>query len=189
MPDLKEWLARLRAASITVIAILLTIVVGAFAMTDLPSSLGLVDPSTADTESEEGHDHSSHAGHDHEGHSDAESVELSRQARINMRLRTQPVSVGVYTQYIEVPGVVTEWPGRTHVAVTSPLTGVLNSILISRGELVKSGMPLFTLRLTHQDLVNTQETFLSKLGELDVEQREIGSRTVSRCPGLYCQLT
>ena len=57
--------------------------------------------------------------------------------------------------------------------MTSPLTGVLNSILISRGELVKSGTPLFTLRLTHQDLVNTQETFLTKLGELDVEQREI----------------
>ena len=176
MPDLKEWLARLRAASITVIAILLTIVVGAFAMTDLPSSLGFIDSPSADAESEddhEGHDHSAHAGHDHEGHSEAESLELSQQARINMRLRTQPVSVGVYTQYIEVPGVVTEWPGRTHVAVTSPLTGVLNSILISRGELVKSGMPLFTLRLTHQDLVNTQETFLTKLGELDVEQREI----------------
>lgn len=176
MPDIKEWLARLRAASVTVIAIILTIVVGAFVVTDLPSRLGLVDPPTVDAESEvdhEGHDHSSHAGHDHSGHSDAESVELSKQARINMRLRTEPISVGVYTQYVEVPGVVTEWPGRTHIAVTSPLTGVLNSIQISRGELVKSGTPLFTLRLTHQDLVNSQEKFLTKLGELDVEQREI----------------
>ncbi len=174
MPAPKEWLARLRAASITVIAILLSIVVGAFALTDLPSRLGLVNPPAAEAEDDhEEHDHSAHAGHDHAGHSEAESVQLSEQARTNMGLRTQPVSVSAYTRFIEVPGVVTEWPGRTHVAVTSPLTGVLNSILISRGELVKSGTPLFTLRLTHQDLVNTQETFLTKLGELDVEEREI----------------
>ncbi len=174
MPERKEWLAQLRAVSITVIAILLTIIVGTFALTDLPTRFGLVDPPAVETEdNHEGHDHSAHEGHDHAGHSETESIELSKQARTNMRLRTEPVSVGVYTQFIEVPGVITNWPGRTHVAVTSPLTGVLNSILISRGELVKSGTPLFTLRLTHQDLVNTQETFLAKLGELDVEQREI----------------
>jgi len=79
----------------------------------------------------------------------------------------------VYTKYIEVPGVVASWPGRTHIAVTSPLTGVLNAIYVSRGELVDSNEPLFSLRLTHQDLVNTQETFLAKLGELDVELEEI----------------
>ncbi len=174
MPALKEWLARLRAASITVIAILLTIVIGAFAFTDLPSRFGVVDAPAVETEDDhEGHDHSAHAGHDHAGHSESESIELTKQARANMGLRTLPLLVGEYTQYVEVPGVITEWPGRTHVAVTSPLTGVLNSILISRGELVKSGAPLFTLRLTHQDLVNTQEAFLTRLGELDVEQREI----------------
>jgi cobalt-zinc-cadmium efflux system membrane fusion protein len=174
MPALKEWLARLRAASITAIAILLTVIVGAFALTDLPAHFGLVEAPSAEAEDDHaGHDHSAHAGHDHAGHSEAESVDLSKQARTNMRLRTEPIATGVYTKYIEVPGVITNWPGRTHVAVTSPLTGVLNSILISRGELVKSGTPLFTLRLTHQDLVNTQETFLTKLGELDVEEAEI----------------
>ncbi len=120
-----------------------------------------------------GHDHGAHQDHDHLGHSEANSVELSQQARTNIKLRTQPVSVAAYTQYIEVPGVITNWPGRTHVAVNSPLTGVLQSILVSRGELVTSGTPLFMLRLTHQDLVDTQEMFLRKLGELDVEQREI----------------
>ncbi len=190
MPSLQEWLARLRAASITAIAILLAVVVGSFTLTDVPDQIGLVDASAASADAAHaGHDHSehecldhtahaghdddAHEGHDHTGHSETDSIELSQQARANMRLRTQPVSVGAYTKYIEVPGVITNWPGRTHVAVTSPLTGVLNSILISRGELVKSGTPLFTLRLTHQDLVNTQETFLAKLGELDVEQKEI----------------
>jgi cobalt-zinc-cadmium efflux system membrane fusion protein len=171
MPAPKNWLARLSAAAVTSIAIILTVIVGAMTMTDLPSRLGLADADSKTVdEDHEGHDHE---GQDHAGHDDAESVELSQQARRNMRLRTAPISVRSYTRYIEVPGVVTNWPGRTHVAVTSPLTGVLNSILVSRGELVASGMPLFTLRLTHQDLVNTQATFLTQLGELDVEQREI----------------
>ncbi len=179
MPATKSWPQRLIAAAITVIAVLLTITAAALLTTDLPSRLGLTDSSSESGEEDHaGHDHDAHAGHDHaahddEGHDDAQSVELSVQARRNMRLSTAPVAVGTYTQYIEVPGVVTNWPGRTHVAVTSPLTGVLNSILVSRGELVASGTPLFTLRLTHQDLVNTQATFLTKLGELDVEQREI----------------
>lgn len=174
----KEWFARLSSFVVTLIAILLTIIVGAFAFTDLPSRVGLVDPPAAAEVDHSGDDHSadgeeSHSGHDHAGHAEAESVELSDQARINMGLRTASVSTGTFTKYIEVPGVITNWPGRTHLAVTSPLTGVLNAILVSRGELVSSGAPLFTLRLTHQDLVNTQESFLTKLGELDVEQREI----------------
>jgi multidrug efflux pump subunit AcrA (membrane-fusion protein) len=174
MSSPQEWLARVRAAAITIVTILLTMGVGLFTLTDLPSRYGVVDAQNADAADEHaGHDHGAHAGHDHAGHSESESIELTDQARTNMKLRTQPVSAGVYTKYVEVPGVITNWPGRTHVAVTSPLTGVLNAILVSRGELVESGAPMFTLRLTHQDLVNTQETFLTKLGELDVEQAEI----------------
>ncbi|MDV6030765.1 MAG: HlyD family efflux transporter periplasmic adaptor subunit [Phycisphaera sp. RhM] len=169
MPAPHPWLARLRGASITLVAVLLTIAVGVTVGTNPLSRFTAADPTTAETEA--GHD--PHEDHDHDGHAQAESVTLSKQARANMGLRTATVEVRRYTQHMEVPGVVTQWPGRTHIAVTSPLTGVLNSILVSRGELVKSGAPLFTLRLTHQDLVNTQETFLTKLGELDVEQREI----------------
>ncbi|QDV44638.1 HlyD family secretion protein [Stieleria neptunia] len=169
MPAPHLWLARLRGASITLVAVLLTIVVGVAVGTNPLSRFRGADPVADETEA----DHDPHEGHDHGESSQAESVALSKQARANMGLRTATVEAGRYTQYMEVPGVVTQWPGRTHIAVTSPLTGVLNSILVSRGELVKSGAPLFTLRLTHQDLVNTQETFLTKLGELDVEQREI----------------
>ncbi|MCP4887016.1 MAG: efflux RND transporter periplasmic adaptor subunit, partial [Planctomycetaceae bacterium] len=116
------------------------------------------------------HENESPDGHDH---SPEDAVQLSAQARANLGLQTEVISISPYTQYIEIPAVITEWPGRTHVAVTSPLTGVLQSIEVSRGELIESGTPLFSLRLTHQDLVNTQETFLAKLGALDVEEREI----------------
>ena len=83
------------------------------------------------------------------------------------------MQIGTFTKYIEVPGFVTDWPGKTHVEVTSPLTGVINAIEVVRGELVENGALLFTLRLTHQDLVKTQENFLAQLGRIDIEDREI----------------
>jgi multidrug efflux pump subunit AcrA (membrane-fusion protein) len=170
----------LLSIAFTLIAIVVAVIVGAAAFTDLPQRLGITQSSADGSQSHDGHDHGdeshgddAHSGHDHEGHSEANSIHLSSQARANLRLTTIPVSVGSYTQYVEVPGLVTAWPGRTHVAVTSPLTGVINAINVSRGELIKSGTPLFTVRLTHQDLVKTQETFLAQLGQLDVEEKEI----------------
>lgn len=170
--------SRLLSIFLTLLAIMVAIAVGAAAFTDLPERLGMVEVSQdgdghGDDHEDDGHSEDDHGGHGHEGHSEAESIQLSSQARANLRLTTKAVSVGTYTQYIEVPGVVTAWPGRTHVAVTSPLTGVINAINVSRGELIESGTPLFTLRLTHQDLVKTQETFLAQLGQLDVEEKEI----------------
>ena len=72
---------------------------------------------------------------------------------------------------------MTDWPGRTHIIVTSPLTGVINAIYVSRGELIEGNAPLFSLRLTHQDLVKTQEQYLTELGQLDVEEKEIARLT------------
>ncbi len=178
MSKLKSWLQRLLGPVLTIVAIAIAIVVGGFAFTDYPQKLGLV--AASEEAGHEGHDHGEgghddHEGHDHghEGHDDSNSIELSAQARANLKLTTQAVSVGQFNEYIEVPAAVADWPGRTHVAITSPLTGVINAINVSRGELLKSGRPLFTLRLTHQDLVETQEQFLASLGELDVEKREI----------------
>ncbi|MCO8121644.1 efflux RND transporter periplasmic adaptor subunit [Stieleria sp. TO1_6] len=174
------WGAPLRASALTLLAIVAAIILGGIAFTELPQRLGIV--ASADTDSQTAPDDAGetdpHAGHDHSGHDSGQSIELSPQARANMRLQTQTVSAGVYTRYVEVPGVVTPWPGKTHIAITSPLTGVINAINISRGEMIRSGTQLFALRLTHQDLVNTQETFLSELGRLDVEKREIERLTM-----------
>ncbi len=157
-----------RAIVVTTLAVIATVAAGLYGLTDFPVRWGLVAKPIPTTLQSDDHDHDAHAGHD-----DANSITLSLQARANLRLKTQPLSVQTYVDYIEVPGVVTGWPGRTHIAITSPLTGVINSINVSRGELITSGTPLFTLRLTHQDLVNTQEAFLSQLGQLDVEEKEI----------------
>ncbi|TWU41712.1 efflux RND transporter periplasmic adaptor subunit [Novipirellula artificiosorum] len=175
-------LVRLRNVVLTFAVLSIAVVVGGMAFTDLPQRLGLVAAATDPDDDHAGHDHGDeptstdpHAGHDHaiQGDSSENAIELSDQARANLGLKVQPVSVGHFSKYIEMPAAVTDWPGRTHIAITSPLTGVVNAIYIARGELIQSDAPLFTLRLTHQDLVDTQEQFLTSLGQLDVEQREI----------------
>ena len=191
MSKLKSLLSKATGPLLTIVAILVAVVVGGFAFTDYPQQFGFV--AATEVSGHEGHDHSDgghddhsghdhadgahddHSGHDHghEGHDESNSIELSDQARANLKLTTHAVTVGRFNEYIDVPAAVADWPGRTHVAITSPLTGVINAIKISRGELIQSGRPLFTLRLTHQDLVETQEKFLTSLGELDVEEREI----------------
>jgi multidrug efflux pump subunit AcrA (membrane-fusion protein) len=127
-----------------------------------------------------GHDHDDHDHDDHDhsshdpGHDEAEQeITLSPQARGNLALQSELVSRSSFTQYVSMPGTIIDWPGRTHVVITAPLTGIVSGIYVSHGELIRSGEPLFSLRLTRQDLVRAQSEFLSALGRLDVENREM----------------
>ena len=148
-------------------------------MFDAPP-MGLVEdvlPGTSDDDDPSDHDHSGH-NHDHASedahdHDSESSLVVSRAARENLGLQVAPATLRSFTQYEEIPATIRNWPGRTHISVASPLTGVISAIHIARGEMISSGAAMFSLRLTHQDLVNAQQQFLAKLGQLDVEQREI----------------
>jgi biotin carboxyl carrier protein len=69
--------------------------------------------------------------------------------------------------------MVVERPGRTKIHVATPLTGVVTDVKPIQGEAIQPGTLLFKIRLTHEDLVDTQTKFLQTLEELDVENREI----------------
>ena len=116
-----------------------------------------------------------HAGHDH-AHSDASSLELSQQARLNLGLtpeQVQPIALSSYEQSFMVPGIVADKPGKTNILVSAPLTGVVTAVHVSPGQAVAPGTLLFEMRLTHEDLVQAQVEFLKTVSELDVEQREL----------------
>ncbi len=133
---------------------------------------------TADTTADEqdphaGHDHS---GHDHAGHDESSSLELSKQAQRNVGLtadKIRKVQLTTFTRNISVPAIVAERPGRTRVKVVAPMTGVVTGVYVVEGEAIPLGKQLFKIRLTHEDLVQAQTSFLQALGELDVENREI----------------
>lgn len=123
-----------------------------------------------DVDEHAGHDH---AGHDHAGHSEADSIEISKQAQANIGLKLGKVELTAFNRTISVPGMLRERPGRSTVAITAPLTGIVTQIFPILGEAVKPGQKLFELRLTHEELVQAQGDFLRVAEELDVIEREI----------------
>lgn len=142
----------------------------------LPYAQGLLGPEApkakvaSATESVEHKDHD----HGHAGHSEINSIELSPQARKNIGL-VEPVSVKLepFTKTVAVPGMIAERPGRSTIEVTAPMTGVITRIYPIEGEAVEPGAKLFELRLTHEELVQSQADLLKTAEELDVIAREI----------------
>lgn len=117
-----------------------------------------------------------HAGHDHAGHDEGTSLELNAQALKNLGLSSdflKPITLSDYKRTITIPAIVAAKPGRTQIRVSSPLSGVVTHVHAVTGETVTAGTPLFEVRLTYEDLVDTQTQFLKTLSELDVERREI----------------
>ncbi|WP_145383205.1 efflux RND transporter periplasmic adaptor subunit [Botrimarina mediterranea] len=137
-----------------------------------------------DHDDHEGHDHEVHDDehadhahdHNHEGHSEEASLELSAAAMANLGLgpeTVRPVETSTYVRSVSVPAVVVERPGRSRLPVSAPMTGVVTHVHAVTGEAVTPGTLLFELRLTHEDLVNSQKEFLQTLGNLDVEEKEV----------------
>lgn len=126
------------------------------------------------SEEDHDHDHDSHGGA--HAANETTSLELTPQARNNLGLTTdflKPVQLTTYRKTISVPAVVIAKPGRTQIQVSSPLNGVVTHVHAVTGESVTPGALLFEIRLSYEDLVESQTSFLKALGELEVEKREI----------------
>ena len=121
-------------------------------------------------------DHGDEHDHEHAGHDEANSIELSEQARKNIGLELIEVKLQPYERTITVPGIVVERPGRSTREVTAALTGIVMQIHVLQGEAVKPGQRLFELRLTHEELVQAQGDFLRIAEELDVIRAEVERR-------------
>lgn len=114
-----------------------------------------------------------HAGHDHGAGGDDTSIELSEQGRKNIGLKLVTIEPRDFERTVNIPGMIVERPGRTEINVSAPMTGIVTRIFPIRGEAVRYGETLFDLRLTHEDLVDTQSTFLQTLEQLDVIKKEV----------------
>jgi multidrug efflux pump subunit AcrA (membrane-fusion protein) len=127
------------------------------------------EETAADGPAEDEHEHD-HAGHPH---ASADSLELSEQARRNIALRVDEIQLTAYERALSIPGIVVEREGRSMHAVAAPLTGVVTKVYVTEGQAVTPGEKLFDLRLTHEDVVQSQADFLRTLQELDVIRREV----------------
>lgn len=113
------------------------------------------------------------AAQDHAGHVEETSIRLSEQGRKNVGLTLATVEQKEFERTVSMPGMLVERPGRSELAISAPMTGVVRRIFPIRGEAVSPGDPLFELRLTHEDLVEKQSALLQAVEELDVVRREV----------------
>jgi multidrug efflux pump subunit AcrA (membrane-fusion protein) len=109
----------------------------------------------------------------HAGEDQGNSLALSLQGQKNVGLSLVAVQLRDFDRTISVPAMIVGRPGRTELTVSAPMTGIVTRIIPNRGEAVSPGQPLFTLRLTHEDIVEKQSALLRALEELDVVRREV----------------
>lgn len=106
--------------------------------------------------------------------STAKVLELSPQARQNLKLVSKPTRSQSYWRTVVIPGEVTDRPGFSDRSVTSPVVGIVTQIHAFPGDTVRTGDRLFTLRLLSEYIQNTQSELFKATRETQLlnEQRE-----------------
>jgi multidrug efflux pump subunit AcrA (membrane-fusion protein) len=84
----------------------------------------------------------------------------------------KPVSLTSHWRTIQVPGQVTEFPGRSDHAVTSPVAGVVKRVAVFPWDTVKPGDELFTLGLAGEIVQSTQAELFKTARDLEINQEE-----------------
>jgi multidrug efflux pump subunit AcrA (membrane-fusion protein) len=133
---------------------------------------------TQSAEGEGGHSEEVHEddGHDHAAHSESTSLKLTPQSLKNLGLTAEylrPVELSNFFRTVTVPAIIVAKPGRTDIQVSSPMIGIVQHVHAVTGEVVMPGDLLFEVRLTYEDLVDTQTQLLKNLADKAVEEREI----------------
>ncbi|XZE17414.1 efflux RND transporter periplasmic adaptor subunit [Pirellulaceae bacterium SH449] len=136
--------------------------------------------SSANSEAADAHGEDDHAqeddGHDHAGHDEMASLELSPQSLKNLGLTAdflQPIKLSNFYRTVTIPSIIVAKPGRTNIQVSSPMIGIVQHVHAVSGEAVVQGDLLFEVRLTYEDLVDTQTQLLKNLSDREIEQREV----------------
>ncbi len=107
------------------------------------------------------------------GKSELQILELSEQARKNLKLEVKPARVSDYWRTITIPGIIADRPGISDRIVTSPAVGVVSEIHAYAGDTVQPGQRLVTLRLFSEYLQATQTQLFRSTQEAKLVQQQI----------------
>lgn len=114
-------------------------------------------------------DHSTVAAGEEAPTSQARVLELSPQARQNLKLVSRPAKLSNYWRAVIVPGEITDRPGLSDRGVTSPAVGVVTQVHAFAGDTVRPGDRLFTLRLVSEYIHNTQSELFKVTRDIELE--------------------
>jgi len=139
----------------------------------LPQVRGYFDQETAAApDSHAGHDHDAH-NDEHPGHVEESAIEFSVTGLKNIDFEPATIALSTFERSITLPAMVVERPGHSQNYSTAPMTGVITRIYPVEGAAIEPGSPMFDIRLTHEELVNAQRSFLQTIESSDVVKREL----------------
>lgn len=110
------------------------------------------------------------------------TLELSEQARKNLKLVSKAARPTDYWRTVMIPGVVSDRPGISDRGVTSPAVGIITEIHAFPGDTVQPGDRLVSVRLFSEYLQATQTQLFQASQEVQLVQGQIeriGDATVS----------
>jgi membrane fusion protein, heavy metal efflux system len=111
--------------------------------------------------------------HEASENSPPQILELTEQARKNLKLVVSAARPSIYWRTVTIPGVVTDRPGISDRGVTSPAVGVVAEIFAYPGDTVRPGQRLMKLRLFSEYLQATQTTLFKASQEAKLLQQQI----------------
>lgn len=107
------------------------------------------------------------------GGDELEILELSAQARKNLKLRSKAARPTDYWRTITIPGMVQDRPGVSDRGVVSPAVGIVTQIKAFPGDTLRAGEPVVGLRLFSEYLQNSQAQLFKADQETDIIQDRI----------------
>lgn len=98
---------------------------------------------------------------------------ISDQARRNLDLRFQKISVTDYWKSLTVPAEVIEEPGHCELRMTTAVEGIVQRIHVLKGQTVYPGDPLCDLKLAGGPLADVQSALLRTVQNLELVNAEL----------------
>jgi len=111
-------------------------------------------------------------GHGPDHDDTANIVQISSAAASNLRMVTKTMQPESYTAPLTIPGEVIEIPGRSSLAVSSPIGGAIREIFVDAGQLIDANAKLFRLEIIDEPVLSAQVALLDVLGQEDVTETE-----------------
>ncbi|MEC9092846.1 MAG: efflux RND transporter periplasmic adaptor subunit [Planctomycetota bacterium] len=101
------------------------------------------------------------------------NVEVTETAQKSLGLKIRRVQLGDYTATYDIPATIRELPGAGSIRISSRFKGLVKKVLVSEGQSVKSGQPLYEIELTGKTLAGTQSDYLLALQRLKNVDQEL----------------
>lgn len=100
-------------------------------------------------------------------------VALTKQAFENLSLQLGAVTRGDYWKSRIMHGEVTEVPGMSELSVPAPVSSVVERVFVRQGQSIGSNEQIAELRITDEELTQSQSKLLSTLARQEVVREEI----------------